>query len=309
MDNHCLLNYMSNKYSQAGQDGIIEHVFKILGKKNGHFVEFGAWDGKFLSNCRKLFEEGWSGVFIEADKKKFSDLLVNYYGQKHITCIHRFVESKGINCFDNIMKACAPEKPIDFLSIDVDSMDLEIFETIERFLPVVACLEGGKGAHPYDPRMPVYCITQVGQSLSVINKIAIKKGYRILCSFQDTFLIKREYFDLFNVTLNLTQLYLDGYKVQEYTHIPMYALRLAELFRKNRILNYVLTETKRKEYKTDDEWQRQERGHINEVLSSIPESLLTSKMNGFEQIFSIIMCFFKFLLKKYIKIINELIFQ
>ena len=65
-----LLKYSKNIYSQAGQDGIIEKIFNTIGVKKGNFVEFGAWDGIYLSNCRKLYEEGWSGVFIEGDKKK-----------------------------------------------------------------------------------------------------------------------------------------------------------------------------------------------------------------------------------------------
>lgn len=62
-----LLKYGKNIHSQAGQDGIIEKIFKTLGVKNGNFVEFGAVDGILLSNCRKLYEEGWSGVFIECN--------------------------------------------------------------------------------------------------------------------------------------------------------------------------------------------------------------------------------------------------
>ena len=66
-----LLFQYKNVHSQIGQDGILEEIFKRVGIKKGFFCEFGAWDGVYLSNCRKLFEEGWSGVFIEADKKVF----------------------------------------------------------------------------------------------------------------------------------------------------------------------------------------------------------------------------------------------
>lgn len=54
MNQYGLLDYMWNKYSQAGQDGIIKHIFKTLNIQSGHFVEFGAWDGIYLSNYRKL---------------------------------------------------------------------------------------------------------------------------------------------------------------------------------------------------------------------------------------------------------------
>ena len=36
------------------------------------------------------------------------------------------------------------------------------------------------------------------------------KGYKLLCSYQDSFFVKKEYFDLFNVKEDIIELYLDG---------------------------------------------------------------------------------------------------
>ncbi|MCH8063598.1 MAG: hypothetical protein IH861_13975 [Chloroflexi bacterium] len=36
--------------SQDGEDGIVEFIFDRLGVEKGLCVEFGAWDGKHLSN-------------------------------------------------------------------------------------------------------------------------------------------------------------------------------------------------------------------------------------------------------------------
>ena len=53
-----LFTFRNDTYSQVGQDGIIEEIFKRLNIKNGIFCEFGAWDGFHLSNARKLVDEG-----------------------------------------------------------------------------------------------------------------------------------------------------------------------------------------------------------------------------------------------------------
>jgi len=136
-------HYKKDKYSQAGQDGIKEHIVNVLGIKKGHFVEFGAWDGINVSNCRKLFEEGWSGVFIEADKKRFRELQKNYDSVKQIMCINKRVEINRPNRLDKILNQYAPDENITFMSIDVNGVGLDIFESIlEEYLPTVVCLEG-----------------------------------------------------------------------------------------------------------------------------------------------------------------------
>ena len=86
-----LLNFYGNTHSQIGQDGILQEIFKKLDIEKGFFCEFGAWDGVYLSNCRKLVEEGWAGVFIEGNEKKFKDLSLRYQSFSGIHCISAFV--------------------------------------------------------------------------------------------------------------------------------------------------------------------------------------------------------------------------
>ena len=76
-----LIEYRDNKYSQNGEDGIIGEICRRLGIAAGWFVEFGAWDGKNLSNCYNLVaHHGWSGVFIEGNPQKYEDLLKTQAG-------------------------------------------------------------------------------------------------------------------------------------------------------------------------------------------------------------------------------------
>jgi len=285
-----LLDYRKNKYSEVGQDGIIEHIFNVLGIKKGHFVEFGAWDGVYSSNCRKLFEEGWSGVFIECDKKKFSDLQKNYESTERVICINKRVEINGLNKFDKIISRYTSGGPITLLTIDVDGVDLEIFESIEEYLPTVVSLEGGKGVHPLDPRMPIHCIHDIGQSLKVIKDVAESKEYKILCSFQDTFLIKQDLFAHFNVPVDLFQLYINGYLAQDYTRIPMYMMRLRRLHRKNRMLDYILAETNYNKYRTDKEWAEECELAISSILMSLPDYICNAKINRYERVLISLKC-------------------
>ena len=48
-------------FSQFEEDIFIFDLFKKKNINNGLFVEFGAWDGVHLSNCKLLADNGWNG--------------------------------------------------------------------------------------------------------------------------------------------------------------------------------------------------------------------------------------------------------
>ena len=75
-------------HSQCGEDGIIERLFELIDVPKSYFVEFGAWDGRHLSNCAKLADEGWSGCFIEGDPERARALRSNYASKPEITSMN-----------------------------------------------------------------------------------------------------------------------------------------------------------------------------------------------------------------------------
>ena len=150
-------------------DPLIEEIFKRLKIKNGLFVEFGAWDGIANSNTRKLFLDGWSGILIEPNRKRYEELEKNYEDSDHVHCINSYVDHKN-NLFDDIVGKYVVDK-IDFCSIDIDGLDLEVFETIEKFLPEVVCIEGGQMLSPvFKERLPTHTAKDnIQQGIYVMN--------------------------------------------------------------------------------------------------------------------------------------------
>jgi len=153
--------------------------------------EFGAWDGIHLSNCRNLIERGWTALMIEGDRGRFKDLVSNYASNPKVICENRFVDA-GANSLGSILRANHLTE-LDFLSIDIDGLDYEIFETLD-VLPRVICIEVNAGHSPesgtrLDRDVAMH---NVGQPLPVFVSIAEKKGYQLVCYNGNAFFVRSE---------------------------------------------------------------------------------------------------------------------
>ena len=99
-----LNQFENNVYSQTGEDGVIAKTLSVLPTKNGWCVEFGAWDGKHLSNTFNLVEnDGYKVVLIEGDKAKHRALCSDYPFKGHAVFVNRFVGWTEDNGLDSIL--------------------------------------------------------------------------------------------------------------------------------------------------------------------------------------------------------------
>lgn len=216
MSVNSVLRFKKNVYSQNGEDGIIEYIFKKMNILEGNFIEFGAWDGIHLSNTYKLFLEKWSGIYIESDVDKYKILKKNFEKENRITCINSLVGFNENDNLDIIIKNSSHlNKDFDFISIDVDGLDYFIFKKINIFLPKVICIEVNAGHSPlYDKVIPINIASNnIGQSIKIICDIASQKNYFPLCYTGNLFLIKNEYKDIFKDDIkNLEDIYTDFLK-------------------------------------------------------------------------------------------------
>ena len=208
-----VLEKKKNIYTQNGEDGIIQYIFEKLSIDNGKFIEFGAWDGKFFSNTYNLFLQGWNGIYIEADTRKFMELVQNFsnYGDR-VECVNAYVGYKETDNLDTLIENNSSMRDFDFVSIDVDGLDYFIFEKMNKYLPKVICIEVNAGHHPEYPFLIPESVASenIGQSIKVISDMGAKKGYFPLCYTGNLFLVKNEYKHLFvNDTKSLSDIYRD----------------------------------------------------------------------------------------------------
>ena len=110
---------------------ILEKVFEVI-KGDNWCVEFGANDGISGSNTRNfIINKGWSGILIEADRKKALELIENYRNINRVICLKKFVTFSGPNTLDNILSETQIPRSFGLLSIDIDGNDYHIWKSMQ----------------------------------------------------------------------------------------------------------------------------------------------------------------------------------
>lgn len=130
----------ANLNSQFGEDGILEAIFSVIHPSNKWCFECGASDGLFFSNTRRLIEQGWSAVLVEAEQAAFARLEENSksFGSR-VRCVHGLVDKT--NTLDDILGHYAVPADIDLAIIDVDGQDYYLFNSLLRYRPRVVVIE------------------------------------------------------------------------------------------------------------------------------------------------------------------------
>lgn len=194
--NKNLNKFAYNINSQHGEDGIIKAIFEKIGTTTKFAVEFGGWDGIYLSNIRNLIiENDFGGLFIEGDSEKASLLKKNYIDYPQVSCIENYVGLKENNLDDILLENNVPEN-IDLMSIDIDGYDYHVWDALRKYRPRIIVIE-------YNPSIPneIVLINPysedifTGSSAAALVELGRKKGYSLIAVTQTNliFIIDEEY--------------------------------------------------------------------------------------------------------------------
>lgn len=164
-----MIRYSKNKFSQFGEDGIIEEVLKRIGDIPKVCVEFGGHDGCFCSNTRNLINKGWDGHMYDIHPRS------------------TFVIKKEITPENvNDLPACS------VLSIDCDGPDLGIWIAYKG-KPAIVIIEINSSL---DPLIDFYHPDK-GCNYSICKRIGESKGYKLLAHTGNMVWVANEYAELF----------------------------------------------------------------------------------------------------------------
>ncbi len=223
-----MINYRKNVYSQCGQDGIIKEICCRLDIHNGYVVEFGAWDGQHLSNSRNLIlHHGWGGLLIEPDRSRYNQLVELYKNDDKVLCMEGFISPHegDLKSFDVIMHTVNAPDDIDFVSIDVDSCDWHILNSINEYKPKIVCIETSVSipffvdfvAKPDNTKHPI------SSSPLAMYRLLKEKGYIPVCYCgHDWIAIRKDQFDIYftDKEQSYLEMYCDGIEYQDSLVLP-----------------------------------------------------------------------------------------
>jgi FkbM family methyltransferase len=170
------LEPVGKSFSQSGEDAIID---RILGnKKDGTYLDIGAYDPHEMSNTKRFYDRGWHGVNIEPEPGRYEKIkaarprdvnlniglaptngVLTFYDvdppalatfsaerakevEKLGAKIKRTIDVKVMR-LDSVLEEHFKKTPVDFCTLDAEGIDLMILKSNDwkRFRPKVICVE------------------------------------------------------------------------------------------------------------------------------------------------------------------------
>lgn len=197
------MQLLKNSFSQNGEDLVIDRLLNY--KRNGFYVDIGAYDPYRFSNTYRFCKKGWRGINIEPNidnYKKFISIrprdinlnigvgtkngYLNFYNFFPDT-LSTFSEKDAKNYekigfkknskvkvkverLDKIFLRYCQNVKIDFLSIDTEGFETEVLKSNnwKKFKPKIICIESFTFNTTYTPSKERY----------EINLFLVNLGYK-----------------------------------------------------------------------------------------------------------------------------------
>lgn len=165
--------YESKVYSQNGEDGVINKIFELIGKKDHYYVEFGGANGEECCT-HNLRMNGWQGLLMDG---LYDDPAINLHQE--------FITKENI-CF--LFRKYKVPKKFDLLTIDIDSNDFYIWKALgKKYRPRVVVIEYNATHFPnedkiviYDPQACWDITNYYGASIRALYNLGQYLGYSLV---------------------------------------------------------------------------------------------------------------------------------
>lgn len=178
-----LRNFENKIFSQNGEDGILQEIFKRIGTTNNFFVEFGVENGQECNGRHLLESCGWSGLWIDGSKENVQQAKVQFK-KFPITIVDHFITKENIV---ELFSQSAVIKNLDLLSIDIDGNDYWIWQELKSYKARVVVIEynakylaNQDWIMPYNSKHLYDGSAYFGASLKALCQLGENLGYRLV---------------------------------------------------------------------------------------------------------------------------------
>lgn len=178
-------------FSQWDEDGLIQYLISKIEIPNKVFIEFGIENYEESNTKFLVMHDRWKGLVMDSSLENIKYLKkCNIYWRHNLTAVEAFIGPSNIN---ELIRANGIEGDIGLLSIDIDGNDYYVWDAITCINPRIVICEinpyfgGGEEALsiPYKENFyrteAHYSNLYWGASIKAYQKLADKKGYKLVC--------------------------------------------------------------------------------------------------------------------------------
>lgn len=180
-----------NITSQCGEDGVIEYLLTLLPATPKTCLEVGAGDGEILSNTNTLWsKKGWRALLIEGAAHGVAAIEKRAAGNANVTAVCAYITPEGPQSIDAIIARTGFPAHLGLLSLDIDSNDLEVLESL-RALADIVVIEFNHEIPPAIDYRDLPGDVFFRHSAKAVERVAKAKGYRIVgCTGPNAILVR-----------------------------------------------------------------------------------------------------------------------
>jgi hypothetical protein len=182
-----LAKYEFAVYSQNGEDGIIQEIFRRIGVTSRRLIEIGSHEGS-ENNTALLIEQGWQGLWIDGGESAVAKSKARWAKQVESGALvvkHAFLTAENVHAV--IGDRDATSSDVDLLSIDIDYNTYWLWKAMCSCSARVVVVEYNAAYPPpldwkipYDPAGRWKFDHQFGASLDAFVGLGEELGYRLV---------------------------------------------------------------------------------------------------------------------------------
>ncbi len=179
--------------SQNGEDGLLLHIFSLIGTTNRRSVEFGIGDGSECNSANLILNFGWGGLLMDCSGQDIERARRLYHGKQRIPQARLRIETESVTAenVNELLEKHGMKGEIDLLSIDIDGNDYWVWKAIRVVEPRVVAIEYNASFGASEPLICVYRPDfdarsvhpsgwYHGAALEALTRLARRRGYALV---------------------------------------------------------------------------------------------------------------------------------